>query len=313
MRNRTPQAFLFSALAVSASFAQTTTQTTPRTFTATRNFMAPHFMMPVTGAPYSGAQSNENLQILADGTKLSRPPMVIQNYRDSAGRTRTEQPAGPADSGAVFIEIYDPVANVRYILDPVKKVAHKSTIPDPPQRRQPGLAPNVIPNAAGTDARTRPLPQSAGAAPAPAGGVTGGVMGGTVSAGGGMGGSVSAGVMTTGDRSMPAMSHESLGQQTIEGVVAEGNRTTMVYPAGSMRGNDRPLTVTNESWFSKDLKTVILMKSNDPAMGENTMRLINLSRAEPDPSLFQPPPDYTVVEETGNFSVQISIPMPSSR
>jgi hypothetical protein len=29
-----------------------------------------------------------------------------------------------------------------------------------------------------------------------------------------------------------------------------------------------------------------------------------VNRSEPDPSLFQPPPDYTVIEETGDFTMK---------
>jgi len=44
------------------------------------------------------------------------------------------------------------------------------------------------------------------------------------------------------------------------------------------------------------LKMVVLSKNSDPRSGESTTRLTNISRAEPDPSLFQIPADYEVVE-----------------
>jgi hypothetical protein len=86
-----------------------------------------------------------------------------------------------------------------------------------------------------------------------------------------------------------------LGTETIEGVLAEGKRTTIVYPIGAV-GNDRPITTVSETWMSTDLKTVVLSKHSDPRSGESTTRLTNISRAEPDPALFQIPSDYEIVD-----------------
>ncbi|HTA47311.1 MAG TPA: hypothetical protein VK789_32935 [Bryobacteraceae bacterium] len=97
------------------------------------------------------------------------------------------------------------------------------------------------------------------------------------------------------ESSRPRFSHESLGTQTIEGVLAEGSRTTVTYPIGSL-GNDKPITTTMESWMSPELKMVVLSKNPDPRNGDSTMRLTNISRAEPDALLFQVPPDYEIVE-----------------
>jgi hypothetical protein len=43
---------------------------------------------------------------------------------------------------------------------------------------------------------------------------------------------------------------------------------------------------------------------SDPRSGEQTQKLINISRSEPDASLFQPPPDYTIVDEKADFTIQ---------
>ena len=96
----------------------------------------------------------------------------------------------------------------------------------------------------------------------------------------------------------PETSQESLGTQTIEGVLAEGSRTTTIYPIGFF-GNDRPLTTVRETWNSPELKTVVLSKNSDPRSGDSTTTLTNISRAEPDASLFQVPADYQVVDATG--------------
>ncbi len=89
------------------------------------------------------------------------------------------------------------------------------------------------------------------------------------------------------------VTEESLGTQSIEGLQAEGTRTTKVIPAGQI-GNDRPIQIVIERWYSPDLQTVIQSKHSDPWMGETTFRLTNISRSEPASTLFQVPADYAV-------------------
>lgn len=87
--------------------------------------------------------------------------------------------------------------------------------------------------------------------------------------------------------------NEPLGTQVIGGLQAEGTRTTVTIPAGQI-GNDRPLAVVSERWYSQQLQTVMLLKHSDPRVGNNVYQLTNINQAEPDQSLFQVPPDYTV-------------------
>jgi hypothetical protein len=86
---------------------------------------------------------------------------------------------------------------------------------------------------------------------------------------------------------------ESLGRQTIEGVPADGTRTTMTIAAGQM-GNEQPIQMVTERWYSADLQTVVLSKRTDPRMGETVSRVTNISRSEPPNSLFEPSADYKV-------------------
>lgn len=89
---------------------------------------------------------------------------------------------------------------------------------------------------------------------------------------------------------------ENLGTQIIEGVSAEGIRSTITIPAGEI-GNDRPLEIVSERWYSAELQTVVMSKHTDPRHGENVYRLTNLKRAEPDADLFRIPADYRIREE----------------
>jgi len=94
-------------------------------------------------------------------------------------------------------------------------------------------------------------------------------------------------------RQRPQVTTESLGTQMIEGVTAEGTRITKTIPVGAV-GNDKAIQIVTERWYSPDLQVVVLMKHSDPWMGESTIRLTNITRTEPDVSLFAVPPDYAV-------------------
>lgn len=88
---------------------------------------------------------------------------------------------------------------------------------------------------------------------------------------------------------------EDLGTQTIAGVTAQGTRITRTIPAGQM-GNEKPITIVNERWYSNDLQTVVMSKRSDPWSGESTYTLTNINRTEPDASHFTVPSDYSVTQ-----------------
>src|SRR5262245_35194151 len=90
---------------------------------------------------------------------------------------------------------------------------------------------------------------------------------------------------------------DSLGKQVIEGVEAEGARTTFTIPAGEI-GNTLPIEVVDETWYSPELQVVVMSRRRDPRFGETTYRLTNLNRSEPDRALFEVPADYTVKESS---------------
>jgi hypothetical protein len=86
---------------------------------------------------------------------------------------------------------------------------------------------------------------------------------------------------------------EPLGKRTIEGVEAEGTRSVVTIPAGEL-GNERPIEIVSERWYSPHLRTVVMSRHSDPRMGETVYRLTNVVQAEPDRSLFEVPSDYKV-------------------
>lgn len=84
---------------------------------------------------------------------------------------------------------------------------------------------------------------------------------------------------------------EQLGTKTLNGVQAEGVRVTRTIPAGAI-GNDKPIEVVTERWYSPDLQIAVMTSHTDPMMGTVTAKMVSVVRGDPDPSLFQVPSDY---------------------
>ena len=62
-------------------------------------------------------------------------------------------------------------------------------------------------------------------------------------------------------------------------------------------GNERPIEVVTERWFSPELKTVVLAKHSDPRLGETVYQLTNIVRpGAASRTSSSCPPDYKVVE-----------------
>lgn len=225
----------------------------------------------VKGAPYSAEATTETVQTLSDGNRIIRKNSATI-YRDSEGRTRREQTLGAighwtlAGDPQKTIFINDPVARVNYSLDPKTQTARKmmtrffsretfSRVPAPP-------APNGNANVNGT-AAVRVFENTVSTAP----------------------------VRERAGELQPKT--ETLGKQVIEGVEAEGTRTTITIPAGKI-GNERPIDIVTERWYSPELQVVVYSKKTDPMAGETTYRLSNINRGEPARYLFEVPAGYTV-------------------
>ena len=254
----------------------------------------------VTGAPYSAEAVTETIQTLGDGNRIvNRMSSMI--YRDSEGRTRREQSlkglgalgAGEEPFKTIFIN--DPVAGVTFALDSRSHTAHKSvpftfefnTKKGEGEQFEFRVAPGVAANGS-VIMNTRP---------------------------GGVGGThvdldppdqftlrTEAGVGETfvfRTKSSNANEvKEQLGKQNIGGVEAEGTRTTVTIAAGEI-GNERPIEIVSERWYSPELQLVVMTRHSDPRTGETTYKLTNINRSEPAKSLFEVPSDYTVKEGPG--------------
>ncbi len=86
-----------------------------------------------------------------------------------------------------------------------------------------------------------------------------------------------------------------LGTSTINGLLAQGTKTTRTIPAGEI-GNANAIVSTTETWYSPDLQIVLSSTHSDPRAGQMTFSLSNIERSEPSASLFQVPAGYTVTD-----------------
>ena len=89
------------------------------------------------------------------------------------------------------------------------------------------------------------------------------------------------------------VTREDLGTKSVNGLQAEGVRVTRTIAAGAM-GNEKPITVVTERWYSPDLQMAIMTTHSDPMMGTITSKLVNVTQGAPDASLFQVPSDYSL-------------------
>ena len=276
------------------------------------------------GAPYSAETLVESSQTLADGNRINRKT-TGRVYRDGEGRTRREEDG----KDRTTISIVDPVAGYSYSLDPVNKIAWRTatgasaaimgkleaaqqpaivtkrepvrtTNPDgsttvservtfvettraEAEKIQAEEAARAARVAGSQDAQSRAAAEQEKVAIARSGG---GGRGGAVA--GGFGGA--APTMVARGTVAP---NTPLEHKMLDGMPVEGRKTTTVIPAGQI-GNEQPITITSEEWRSPDLNVLVQTRHSDPRSGESSYRLTNIIRAEPDPSLFMVPPDYTV-------------------
>jgi hypothetical protein len=255
----------------------------------------------VKGAPYSAEAVTETIQTLGDGNRIVNR-ITSMLYRDGEGRTRREQSLkglgfGSGEEPFKTIFINDPVARVTYALDSRSHTAHKSAPftfefnnKGEGQHFEIQVPPGSAAGASGNMIVTAPLAAATAGARAthPPGDQF------TLRTEAGVGETF---VFRTKSSNANEVK-EQLGKQTIEGVEAEGTRTTVTIPAGEI-GNERPIEIVSERWYSPELQLVVMTRNSDPRTGETTYKLTNINRAEPAKSLFEVPSDYTIQDGPG--------------
>jgi hypothetical protein len=90
---------------------------------------------------------------------------------------------------------------------------------------------------------------------------------------------------------------KDLGTQTVAGLILKGTRKERTVPA-DRSGTGKDVTITDDYWYSEDLKVYLVLKHNDPRTGEQIVGIVKSERKEPDAALFRIPVGYKVVDET---------------
>lgn len=223
----------------------------------------------ITRAPYSVQNTYQTVRTLPDGTSstVQSGTSTTATYRDSMGRTRNERPQGGFVVGQrVNASTQQPIT-LPEINDPVAGYRY---ILDPIHQiaHRTVVTTRRINSAAETPVAAPAMPPTSQTTPD---GMT--------------------------------ITSESLGTQTIDGLTAIGMRSTTQMPAGA-QGNGQPMTMVNESWTSLQYGTV-LRSTNRGQNNVTTSSAKDFIPAEPDPALFQPPREYKIVDENGDFSITI--------
>jgi len=253
----------------------------------------------VKGAPYSAQGTTTFTQTLADGNRINRQT-TSQIYRDGEGRTRREETIGGIGPWAAggeamqMIHINDPVAGTAFMLNPKDKTASKMMMKVNMVKKPGAAVGGGTSSGTGTTITSdnvtvhmmEPMP------PPPPGGPA------TMP-------------MPMVKRDLMAVkgqgTQESLGTQEFEGVQAEGTRTTFTIPAGQI-GNEQPIQIINERWYSPELQVVVMTRHSDPRSGEEVYKLSNINRSEPAHQLFEIPADYSV-KDSGDAMDKIKVEM----
>ena len=101
-------------------------------------------------------------------------------------------------------------------------------------------------------------------------------------------------VGSTGEGKM-VLTRQELGKSNVSGVEVTGTRETRFLAAGVI-GNDRPISITKEFWYSPQLGLNMLVKRSDPRVGTQTFTVTEVSLSEPDPNYFRIPAGFKVVD-----------------
>jgi hypothetical protein len=215
---------------------------------------APPNPASVAGAPFSAVATQQITREFADGNRMTRTVRVTHYYRDSAGRTRIERELSRQNAGAQ--------ATLQEGID---------EIDDPVTGERYLLNPHTHTASVFKGRTISQLVQPPFTPP----GIT-----------------AYYGGLTIGPKDQGWSQPEPLGEQTIEGVTAVGTRRQYTLAAGAL-GNEKPIGITIEQWFSPDLGMIVSKTGRATTGGTSSYRLEHIVKGDPDPVLFTIPAEYT--------------------
>lgn len=248
--------------------------------------MIPDFFSTETikNAPVSARITVRSVQELVDGNRIVHNNVIVL-YRDKEGRVRREHEVDAAGNQAISLS--DPQLNRVIMLHPNDKTAVKlPVISNFTNISQPFIDVSNLQSDPGVPCDelnfSVPLHEHAQ-----------------------MDAQASVFVEPTGVHAFPGPSImafspgkttvESLGQDTLDGVRVEGKVRVTTHEADSI-GNEKEIIVTKNTWYAPELHMMLRSEEMDPRFGRIIYKAEILSIDEPDPSLFEVPKDYQVIE-----------------
>lgn len=210
-----------------------------------------------TGAPYSAKETSQVEKRTTSGA-IGRNTYITQLWRDAAGRTRQEHvEISPEGFEVHSVVLIDPVGGVtmKWSVGDDSKLPVVTVWPLPERQRVTGPPP-------GRNAAQKSAPRP--------------------------GSLHSCGADCT-------LLYESLEPRTIDGIYAEGRRSTRTYKAGTQQ-NGEPLMVAavNELWMAPELGILLRTLHDDPTTGCTRTEVTEVITGELDPALFTAPEGYQI-------------------
>jgi hypothetical protein len=270
------------------------------------------------GKPVFAEFITEHHQSFTDGNRISRTS-TSTIYRDAKGRIRRESqlsipglPTGVSAS-TQFVTIIDQSLGFGFILNSQEMVAHRYDL----NAARPSYVAHVNASGSGGNALMSAPPAGGGEAATTSTGA-----GSPATARWRMHGflrhghdapansQLASGFIPeeTGFASAPTMRidqpflaapnpvrTENLGEQMILGFPAHGTRVITTLRAGEI-GNDRPIDIVSEQWYSPELEMVMRSMHRDPWAGEFSTNMVKVSRGDQPAALFEVPTNYKVID-----------------
>jgi hypothetical protein len=235
----------------------------------------------VLNAPYFAEEVEYSANLSSSGSSDDQGRLLRKIYRDSKGRTRIERSLSLGTDnihGPVLIQIFDPVSGWVCVLDSQAKVAHQYRPPAPG-----ALTPEIH-----RDQFVEAVTATPGRL----------IQHSTIQAS-----QSSAGFQPPKTATLPVAvvtnPTEDLGERSLDGLIIRGTR--YITPVVSDDGTRR--TMASEIWTSPELKVVVLSASLNQQPSDRLVRLVHLTRTEPDAALFQIPSGYQIKDETTDFLI----------
>ena len=94
------------------------------------------------------------------------------------------------------------------------------------------------------------------------------------------------------------LTREDLGKKTIDGLEVIGMRESRTFNPGAF-GNDKPVVVTKEIWYSPQLQFNLSVTRLDPRNGTQKLEVTDLKLGDPGPEWFSTPDGYRLVSGRG--------------